>query len=38
MYSIKTQNVIELGRADTNHTIQILTDRIAALEDAATGG
>ena len=31
-------SVTVTGRADPNHTIQTLTDRIAALEDAATGG
>ena len=31
-------NVAVTGRADPNHTINALNDRIAALEDAATGG
>ena len=31
-------SVTATGRADPNHTINALNDRIAALEDAATGG
>ena len=31
-------SVTVTGRADPNHTINALNERIAALEDAATGG